>query len=232
MAIRSARDGSRAVLRPARSSARALPHDAAPLSGRKFAVRLTPVPIDASTAANTRVEAKGRRSSPARKLAVPGSSRAARGRDRRAPAPRRRQWGARSAIAAIDVPAATSGSFYFRHHSDGGAARGPAAGRLPADPQRKRARRQPLGLARAMNAQARMRPRRRPLRGGRRRGTRATGPFTEQQAAAGRASYLVNCAGCHLPDLRGPNEAKPLVGPTSCARGVSVPRKSSSPSWA
>jgi alcohol dehydrogenase (cytochrome c) len=40
-----------------------------------------------------------------------------------------------------------------------------------------------------------------------------TGPFTEGQAAAGRASYLANCAGCHLADLRGANEARPLVGP-------------------
>jgi alcohol dehydrogenase (cytochrome c) len=39
-----------------------------------------------------------------------------------------------------------------------------------------------------------------------------TGPFTEQQAAAGRASYLANCAGCHLADLHGSNEARPLVG--------------------
>jgi alcohol dehydrogenase (cytochrome c) len=39
------------------------------------------------------------------------------------------------------------------------------------------------------------------------------GPFTEAQAAAGRASYLANCAGCHLADLRGANEARPLVGP-------------------
>jgi len=39
------------------------------------------------------------------------------------------------------------------------------------------------------------------------------GPFTEAQAAAGRASYLANCAGCHLVDLRGANEARPLVGP-------------------
>jgi alcohol dehydrogenase (cytochrome c) len=40
-----------------------------------------------------------------------------------------------------------------------------------------------------------------------------TGPFTEGQAATGRASYLANCAGCHLTDLRGANEARPLVGP-------------------
>jgi alcohol dehydrogenase (cytochrome c) len=38
------------------------------------------------------------------------------------------------------------------------------------------------------------------------------GSFTAQQAAAGRASYLANCAGCHQPDLRGANEAKPLAG--------------------
>lgn len=41
-------------------------------------------------------------------------------------------------------------------------------------------------------------------------GTR--GPFTAEQAAAGRVSYLANCAGCHLRDLRGSNEAKPLTG--------------------
>jgi alcohol dehydrogenase (cytochrome c) len=40
----------------------------------------------------------------------------------------------------------------------------------------------------------------------------APGPFTEQQLAAGRASYLANCAGCHQADLRGANEARPLVG--------------------
>ena len=40
-----------------------------------------------------------------------------------------------------------------------------------------------------------------------------SGPFTEAQAAAGRASYFANCAGCHLADLRGANEARPLVGP-------------------
>jgi alcohol dehydrogenase (cytochrome c) len=40
-----------------------------------------------------------------------------------------------------------------------------------------------------------------------------SGPFTEAQAAAGRSSYFANCAGCHLADLRGANEARPLVGP-------------------
>jgi alcohol dehydrogenase (cytochrome c) len=39
-----------------------------------------------------------------------------------------------------------------------------------------------------------------------------TAAFTEAQAAAGRSSYLANCAGCHLADLRGANEARPLVG--------------------
>ena len=36
--------------------------------------------------------------------------------------------------------------------------------------------------------------------------------FTAEQSAAGQASYRVNCAGCHQPDLRGENEAKPLTG--------------------
>ena len=38
-----------------------------------------------------------------------------------------------------------------------------------------------------------------------------TGPFTEAQAAAGRSSYFANCVGCHMADLRGSNEARPLV---------------------
>jgi alcohol dehydrogenase (cytochrome c) len=37
-------------------------------------------------------------------------------------------------------------------------------------------------------------------------------PFTDQQAAAGQASYRANCAACHMPDLRGSNEARPLTG--------------------
>ena len=39
-----------------------------------------------------------------------------------------------------------------------------------------------------------------------------SGAFTEQQAAAGAASYRLHCAGCHLPDLAGLNEARPLRG--------------------
>ena len=39
-----------------------------------------------------------------------------------------------------------------------------------------------------------------------------TGAYTEQQAAAGRSSYLANCVSCHQADLRGANEARPLVG--------------------
>ncbi len=39
-----------------------------------------------------------------------------------------------------------------------------------------------------------------------------TGAFTDQQAAAGAASYRLHCAGCHLPDLSGLNEARPLRG--------------------
>src|SRR5882762_7943657 len=38
------------------------------------------------------------------------------------------------------------------------------------------------------------------------------GPFTAEQANAGRAGYLANCASCHLADLKGSNEAPPLAG--------------------
>jgi len=36
--------------------------------------------------------------------------------------------------------------------------------------------------------------------------------FTSEQAAAGRVAYQASCASCHLPDLRGRNEASPLAG--------------------
>jgi alcohol dehydrogenase (cytochrome c) len=36
--------------------------------------------------------------------------------------------------------------------------------------------------------------------------------FTPDQAAAGRAAYQANCAGCHMADLSGRNEAPPLAG--------------------
>ncbi|MBA3271394.1 MAG: PQQ-binding-like beta-propeller repeat protein, partial [Acidobacteria bacterium] len=36
--------------------------------------------------------------------------------------------------------------------------------------------------------------------------------YTADQAAAGRAVYAASCAGCHLPDLAGRNEAAPLAG--------------------
>jgi alcohol dehydrogenase (cytochrome c) len=39
-----------------------------------------------------------------------------------------------------------------------------------------------------------------------------TGPFTAEQATAGRAAYQAHCASCHLPDLSGRNEALPLAG--------------------
>src|SRR5262245_28654653 len=38
------------------------------------------------------------------------------------------------------------------------------------------------------------------------------GPFTNEQATAGRNAYRANCASCHRPDLAGRNEAQPLVG--------------------
>lgn len=39
-----------------------------------------------------------------------------------------------------------------------------------------------------------------------------TAPFTRAQAEAGRATYQSKCASCHLPDLKGSNEAPPLSG--------------------
>ena len=36
--------------------------------------------------------------------------------------------------------------------------------------------------------------------------------FTADQASAGRATYQERCAGCHMPDLGGRNEAPPLAG--------------------
>ena len=39
-----------------------------------------------------------------------------------------------------------------------------------------------------------------------------TGIYTAAQANAGRAVYQANCSACHLPDLKGSNEALPLAG--------------------
>ena len=39
-----------------------------------------------------------------------------------------------------------------------------------------------------------------------------TSVFTAEQAEAGRAAYQARCAGCHLPDMSGRNEATPLAG--------------------
>jgi len=36
--------------------------------------------------------------------------------------------------------------------------------------------------------------------------------FTAEQVTAGRSLYAARCAGCHLPDLQGQNEAAPLAG--------------------
>jgi alcohol dehydrogenase (cytochrome c) len=38
--------------------------------------------------------------------------------------------------------------------------------------------------------------------------------FTADQADLGRSTYQANCAGCHMPDLVGRNEAPPLAGGT------------------
>ena len=40
----------------------------------------------------------------------------------------------------------------------------------------------------------------------------SVGAFTAVQADSGRAAYQQKCASCHLPDLRGSNEAPPLAG--------------------
>jgi alcohol dehydrogenase (cytochrome c) len=37
--------------------------------------------------------------------------------------------------------------------------------------------------------------------------------YTREQAEAGRTVYTASCAGCHMPDLGGRNEASPLAGP-------------------
>ena len=39
-----------------------------------------------------------------------------------------------------------------------------------------------------------------------------TGPFTTEQANAGRATYQATCSACHLPDMKGSFEAPPLSG--------------------
>src|SRR6185369_5384444 len=43
-------------------------------------------------------------------------------------------------------------------------------------------------------------------------GQQAAGPFTAQQADAGRTAYQTNCAGCHAADLSGIGNALPLSG--------------------
>ena len=40
----------------------------------------------------------------------------------------------------------------------------------------------------------------------------AAGPFTAQQADAGRTAYQANCSGCHAADLSGIANALPLAG--------------------
>ena len=46
--------------------------------------------------------------------------------------------------------------------------------------------------------------------GGRAATREETGPFTAEQAAAGRAIYQSTCSTCHLPDMKGTFEAPPL----------------------
>ena len=42
--------------------------------------------------------------------------------------------------------------------------------------------------------------------------------YTPAQAQAGRAAYSQQCAGCHLPDLRGSGDAPALTGPDFTAK--------------
>src|SRR5262249_49344605 len=46
------------------------------------------------------------------------------------------------------------------------------------------------------------------------RGQESPPVYTQSQADAGRAAYQASCAGCHMPDLAGRNEAPPLAGGT------------------
>ena len=53
--------------------------------------------------------------------------------------------------------------------------------------------------------------------------------FTAAQASAGQQAYTTSCAGCHMPDLRGNNEAPPLTGQdfmtaVACAPGARARR--------
>ncbi len=53
--------------------------------------------------------------------------------------------------------------------------------------------------------------------------------YTPQQAEEGLKLYQVNCAGCHLSDLGGSNEARPLTTRTRSEHG-SVRASSACPS--
>ena len=52
----------------------------------------------------------------------------------------------------------------------------------------------------------------------------AAGIYTAEQATIGQTAYTTVCAACHRPDMRGGNEAPPLVGPNfmSAWRGRST----------
>jgi mono/diheme cytochrome c family protein len=43
-------------------------------------------------------------------------------------------------------------------------------------------------------------------------GVQKGGVFTAQQAQAGKALFAETCAGCHMPDLSGKDDAPPLAG--------------------
>ena len=49
-----------------------------------------------------------------------------------------------------------------------------------------------------------------------------TAPYTAEQANAGRATYQIKCATCHLPDLKGSNEAPPSRASIFSTRGATA----------
>ncbi len=105
---------------------------------QSFKVRLRPVPIEASTAANTIGAGEATAQLAGTKLTLRGNFAGLKGAATVAHLHQGAVMGVRGpAIADVTVPAVTSGSFTAEVDADGGAGRRPAARpRLPADPQR------------------------------------------------------------------------------------------------
>src|SRR5262245_5949042 len=57
-------------------------------------------------------------------------------------------------------------------------------------------------------------------------GQQPAGRYTSAQATAGRATYQMQCASCHQPDLKGQGDAAPLAGAEFMAAwGMRSPRE-------